>query len=321
MKKLNPEDWSPFWKNRTITSFRETFPDNYDGAILDFWRAQLTGRPAHVVDLACGNGALTWICNEILNEGRVRSQITGVDFSDIAPFTVLERDPARYPAVRFIGNTPIENLPFAGGSIDFFVSQYGLEYADPDRAIREIGRTLSPTGRIAFILHDRNSTITRNVTEHLDDFRLVLDEIRMHDLAVELADLFRQYPDPETRARQARFTALMARIRQASGRVDGLRRHHPPNSPLHLYVQRLNAAFDESRRQSDAQRRLLIAQARDGFTTHIRRVEDLRAASLTATDRDRLVSLLEAENLAVTALFTLAYGKEENIGTALCARR
>ncbi|MCK6371332.1 MAG: hypothetical protein L6Q83_08420, partial [Gammaproteobacteria bacterium] len=61
MKKLDIRYWGPFWRNPTITSFGKLFPDNYDGAMLEFWRRQVTADVADIVDLACGNGALTWI--------------------------------------------------------------------------------------------------------------------------------------------------------------------------------------------------------------------------------------------------------------------
>ncbi len=321
MKKLDPQDWSPFWKNQSITSFGELFPDNYDGPILDFWRIQLEGQPAHVVDLACGNGALTWICNDILNADDAESRITGVDFADISPFRVLGRKPEDFPAIRFIGNTPIERLPFPDYSIDMFVSQYGLEYANPEEAIPEIGRTLAATGRLGLILHDRESSIIRGATEHLDDFRRVAEEIRLHDLAFEMDRLYQKHKNPARRATIPEFNTLMAQIRHASGRVDDMARHHPGNSPLHLYVRRLNSAFDQTKKRSRTERNKLITRARDAFIAHIRRVEDLSAAALSASGRERLVALLETEGMKITGMFTLEYKAEKNIGTALSAAR
>ena len=63
----DPKDWSLYWRRPTVTSFGDLFPENYDGAILEFWKTQLVGEFNHVVDIACGNGALTWLANEIIN--------------------------------------------------------------------------------------------------------------------------------------------------------------------------------------------------------------------------------------------------------------
>ena len=135
MQNSDPQDWTIFWKRSTTTSFPQIFPNNYDGSILEFWQRQLAGDFHHIVDVACGNGALTWVSNEILNNGPRKTNITGVDFADISPFKVLHRKKRDFPAIRFIGNTPAENLPFEDQSVDLVISQYGLEYTNPDKTI------------------------------------------------------------------------------------------------------------------------------------------------------------------------------------------
>jgi len=321
MKRLDPKDWSSFWKNQSITSFGNLFPQNYDGSILQFWQSQLDGDYEHVVDLACGNGALTWICDSILNATVQRTKVTGVDIAAIAPFQVLSRSPKDFPMITFIGNTPIEQLPFPDGSIDVFVSQYGLEYADLDRAIPELGRTLSPNGKVCFILHDRESTVIRGATEHLENFRTVLNDIRMHELAFELDRIHGKYRNPERRVASTEFQSVMQRIRAAAARVDDIARSHPESSPLHLYVRRLNSAFETRVRPNKRDRKKIITHARDSLASHIDRITDLHAAALSERGRERLVSLLDKEGLAIRDLFTLTYGSEPNIGTALVASR
>ncbi len=64
MKKIDEKSWSTMWENPSITTFGwGDFAENYDGAILEFWKSQLNGEFNQVLDLACGNGALTWIAN------------------------------------------------------------------------------------------------------------------------------------------------------------------------------------------------------------------------------------------------------------------
>jgi ubiquinone/menaquinone biosynthesis C-methylase UbiE len=93
LKLSHPDDWTRYLRNHTLTSFGRIFPDNYDGAIRAFWQQQLTAEPVkHVVDICCGNGALCWIANEILNADVLTTQITGIDFADIDPFQVLNLD-------------------------------------------------------------------------------------------------------------------------------------------------------------------------------------------------------------------------------------
>ena len=101
MQKSTPESWSEMWKSPFITTFGGEFENNYDGPILDFWKSQLHGDLRHVADLACGNGALTWIANDLLNADGNKARVTGVDIASIDPFAVLGRNQHDYPQVDF----------------------------------------------------------------------------------------------------------------------------------------------------------------------------------------------------------------------------
>lgn len=52
MKKLDAKYWSPLRHNRTITSFGDLFPINYDGSIFEFWRRRISGTEHNILDLA-----------------------------------------------------------------------------------------------------------------------------------------------------------------------------------------------------------------------------------------------------------------------------
>jgi len=61
--------------------------------------------------------------------------------------------------------------------------------------------------------------------------------------------------------------------------------------------------------------------ARDSLLQHIRRVEDLSAAALSADDRNRLVELVEREGFEVTTNEALEYRSSGDMGLAFAARR
>jgi SAM-dependent methyltransferase len=208
----SPDDWTLFLQNSTPTSFGPIFPDNYQGAIREFWQRHLTGNLEHAVDVGCGNGALCWIADELLNRPRVSSRITGVDFADIDPFRVLGRDRNDYPGVEFIGNTFAEHLPFADRSVDLIVSQYGIEYTDLNRSIAEVARVLKPAGRMVFVLHDTNSEVVKLSIAPLDDMRTVLS-LGIHDLVLQFHELGLELRTVEERQRSAEFRALGAGTR------------------------------------------------------------------------------------------------------------
>ncbi|MEH6591106.1 MAG: class I SAM-dependent methyltransferase [Halioglobus sp.] len=190
MSTVSPEDWSALWRNNIVTSFGTTmFADNYDKEALEFWRQQLVGDYEHVVDLACGNGALVWIANDLLNGDDSELRITGVDAADIDPFTILGKAPGSYPGVEFIANTPIEALPFEDESIDVIISQYGIEYSDLNQTIVEAQRVLKRSGKLCAILHSESSVVLEGAKVGvecgpvLDNYEL---DKRFLDLAVYL---------------------------------------------------------------------------------------------------------------------------------------
>lgn len=317
--KNDPNEWSPFWQAPTITSFGDLFPNNYDGTILDFWHDQLTGNYDHVVDLACGNGALTWICDRRLNENGVRTRITGVDFAAIDPFRVLGKNPEEYPGVEFLGDTPIEALPFQDDSIGLAVSQYGIEYSDLEKSIPEVARVLSPTGKVSLILHDIDSVLIAGAVEHLDDFRRVLDTLRLHELALELDALHYSFDSEETLAASEDFQDVMRRIRLTAGKVDDLLHTHPPKSPLATYVSRLNDAFKRGSPFRSKERKARIEDAHHRLRAHVERIEDLTDAALDKQGLERLIALLQEHGLSITENRVLGYREEPNVGTALVA--
>lgn len=325
MPQLDPKYWSPFWKNPTITSFGNLFPKNYDESMLEFWRAQLDPRPSHVVDLACGNGAVVWLCDEILNSGEQSTKITGVDLASISPFEVLRRDPRKFPDVEFIADTPAEQLPFADASVDLVVSQYGVEYSNLEKTVAEVGRVLSDEGRMAFILHHDNSVIVSGATENLDDFRKVATQIALHEPLLDLFEMMGKYRNTDRLHAMPEYQDLVARINQQRYEVEFIVRKHmrkkQDTSVLTAYLKRLGEAVEESGGKKKADRSGLVAVARDSLLQHIRRVEDLAAAALSADDRSRLVELVGREGFEVTINEPLEYKSSGDMGLAFAARR
>jgi ubiquinone/menaquinone biosynthesis C-methylase UbiE len=321
MKTPEAKDWSIYWTRPTVTSFGNIFPENYDDAILEFWKTQLVGEFRHVVDVACGNGALTWIANDILNGGRRQTRITGVDFANISPFRTLQRNKKDYPSVRFMGNTPAETLPFRDGSIDMVISQYGVEYADLEKTIPELARVLTDAGRMSFVLHDEESVIVKGAMLNLEGFRLVLNEIAIHEPCLRLVELGRRISNPAEQQRSAEYQGVLAQINESANRIRGLTQNFPPPSPLHLYMDRLNYALNEARTHKKADQKALIAEARDGLQAHVDRIDDLAAAALSEEERRDLVSLVERQGFTVTEDRALYYEGDKNFGTILAARR
>lgn len=314
-----PADWERYWRSRWVTSFAEQFPDNYDGPIREFWQYQLQGHLDEVLDVACGNGALTWIADEILNHsGRTRAtRITGIDSAAIDPFRALGKARTDHPNVRFIGNVAAETLPFPDRSVDLVMSQYGIEYTDIEKSIPEVGRVLKSPGRMAFIVHNAESSVVRDATMHLEAFRAVM-QLRIHDFALDLFELGRRLRTPLERQTSPAFKALTTTLDDLTAQVRLIVKGHTHRSAIHKYMDELMQVFAYPGARAGGGKERIVA-ARDAFCAHVRKMEHMRAAALSDAKRERLVALVEESGYAVTEVRDVAYRHEKNIGTAIVA--
>lgn len=156
--------WGAYWSTGRLHSCADGSGKNYDGAVGAFWRSRF----AHVrtgdrlLDLATGNGALPLLLREM------RGDAVAVDAVDLAAVAPSWLDPATSAGIRFHSGVRMEALPFAAGTFDQVVSQFGLEYAERDGALSECIRVAKPGARFAFVMHHADSAIVRVGREELD---------------------------------------------------------------------------------------------------------------------------------------------------------
>lgn len=100
-----------------------------------------------VLDVACGTGALTI---EAARRVRPDGNVVGLDRNEDMLAVARRKD----PAIEWqLGNA--ESLPFADGSFDAVVSQFGLMFfEDRVRAIEEMWRVVRPGGRVTVAVWD-----------------------------------------------------------------------------------------------------------------------------------------------------------------------
>lgn len=321
MSKLTSEQWSTLWTRPILNTITSMFEQNYDGAVAEFWHGVLAGQPRVVLDLACGNGALAWLADEHLNAAEARCEVIGVDAASIDPFATLERKPSDYPGLKFVGNTPIESLPFDTASVDVAISQYGLEYSELDESIPEIARVLKPGGVMAFVVHGEESTIVRGSTRYLAEHKQVLEDIAVHKLFIEVDKAFGKSRDfakiagkPKVRKKLQAIDEAGALLKKISERVD------PPYEIQRYYLPMLGAFTSESI-ANGVNRKAAIAKSVRGLKAYIERIEDLQEATLSLDEQAALARLIEAQGFEIEIRSPLAYGSSQNIGTAIVARK
>ena len=167
--------WSEYWASGALTSLPEDFAFNYDGEVERFWREQFEALPSGgcMLDICTGNGPIALLAARWAQEANRAVEITAVDAARIRPDSIAQRSPADaelLAAIRFLGETPVEALPFEDGSFELVTSQYGLEYCRLDEAAPEVARVLAPGGRLAMVCHAPSSEIIETMADEQVDY-------------------------------------------------------------------------------------------------------------------------------------------------------
>jgi ubiquinone/menaquinone biosynthesis C-methylase UbiE len=139
-------------------------------AITTKWADDLVGRAQpgageNVLDIACGTGIVARRASRRMRQGHV----TGLDLNKgmLAIARTVSSDGA---PIDWIEGSAL-NLPFEAGTFDLVLCQLGLQFfPDQERALREMRRVLSATGRVALSVY---SPIER--TPGANAFVLALD--------------------------------------------------------------------------------------------------------------------------------------------------
>ena len=168
--------WDRYWRyDRIASCFDGAGAGNYDDNVAAGWRGFFggLGEGARIIDLATGNGAAALIAAQ----ARKGFAITAVDQADIDPPAYVSRHAGDYAAIRFLGRTGVEALPFPDASFDAAVSQYGIEYADLARALPELVRVLAPGGRVRLVVHAAEGVVAADARKVIADADFLLDGI------------------------------------------------------------------------------------------------------------------------------------------------
>ncbi|MCH8492418.1 MAG: class I SAM-dependent methyltransferase [Idiomarina sp.] len=176
------QHWSDYWRNSgALNSFAESgAASGYAGEIAEFWQQHLSkcAKDACVVDAGTGNGALAVLITEYGRKHKRAWEVIGVDAAAINPAASLQSKPElqkKLKGITFHGETPIEKMPFAAGSIDRVTSQFAFEYADAKPALKEIFRVLKPGGELVVMAHHSESALVQDSQRGLQIFDYILN--------------------------------------------------------------------------------------------------------------------------------------------------
>lgn len=306
--------WHHYWQDNRLAA---CVPENpmAAAAIERHWQGYFATLPsgARVLDVATGNGVLlVWAVQAARGVGRELS-LTGVDLADIDPARYLPEHREDLAEVRFLGNTPAESLPFADGSFDAVVSQYGLEYADLEQAIGEAGRVLAPGGHLHILAHGEDSAVVAQGRGQLVDIDLLLAPAGPF-AAMEGFLEAQQHGRKVSRATRILTEALRAAQAHCSA--------HPPATLVHQLCGGILDTANSLQRYRPEDARQWLEENRRRLVAQRQRVRDLVNASLTAARLAQVEALLGEAPWCDGALRTLRVGSDEVfVGVVVTARR
>ena len=277
--------WRDYWKTDQSAS---CVPDNpaTQAQIAGWWQDffAVLGNGSRILDIATGNGIVLAHAGEAAARHGVTFDLTGIDLADIDPSRYLLVLPPGLGGATFLGKVPAENLPFPDACFDVAVSQYGLEYAEPERALAEAARVLTPGGRLRWLAHSVDSAVVRQNRDEYRQVDFLLANGGPVESMVRLVDAIQR-----RRGVQPAANALGRALHEAQRFCHC----HPPSATVQEVCHMLAEVGGRWQAYYVSDLHVLIRDTRNKLVEHKLRTEDLCAAVLTPQRHRRVRDILE----------------------------
>lgn len=189
--------WTRYWANGGLHSLETSFVGNYAKAIGAFWQGEfaLCASTEHILDIGCGNGPLAKLLID-LDPNAIGPTWTGIDLANPSPDWLARQSNTVKSRLHFRGGVPAEDLPFPDQSFDVVISQFGIEYTDLSRSQLEAVRVLKNSGRMALVVHHRQSLPVMVSKQELTHLRF-LENQEFLDLTAQMIPLIAKLANPD----------------------------------------------------------------------------------------------------------------------------
>jgi ubiquinone/menaquinone biosynthesis C-methylase UbiE len=288
--------WSQFWASGSLTAFYGQ-SDNYSPEFIAFWRDVLAEPVDRIVDLGCGNGALTWIVDEIVNQPEATTEVCGIDLAAIDPFAALKKDRRDYPKVSFLGETSIAAMPFETDSFDIAVSQYGIEYSDIVSVLPELERVLKPEAKLAFIMHDEQSAILSSMAYTARGIEFLFQSGGYYDGLFRLDKIQNKKKNVKKLQADPVYRKTVRKLQHIKRSVEGF--PPPLRDFLMQHIRGTNRLFAKGLPLKSQNRRHLIKQRRRLLEGTLTRYSELTQAALSRAQYENLIGQVEQEGFTL----------------------
>lgn len=159
------QHWDAFWRAREKAVAQED-AGAHDPAPVRYWEAffqeAIERKPrARIMDIACGNGAVTAIAMAAAQDAGANVDMHCVDYS----MSAVDELCKRFPEVEGVA-CDARKIPYQDGEFDIVVSQFGIEYAGPE-AFAEAARLVATGGTVTALAHLADGAINRECADNL----------------------------------------------------------------------------------------------------------------------------------------------------------
>ena len=319
--------WDRYWQADRIASCFDVIGRNYDEALLRDWRVFFMSleNGARLLDLCTGNGAIALVAAEVSAAHNKLFHIEAVDSAAIDPPRHVSREADHFQTIQFHAGASVEALPFPDAAFDAVSSQYGIEYADLQKAVAEAARVLVPGGRLRFVLHAAEGQVALGSSREISDCRqLALKSglFKAAEKAIRTTWELGRRPTAPARPDRIRAEKVVSAFK---ARLEAARQRSKVSINPLMYENVTSVLADTFNKRRHFSLSTLLDQvelARAEVLAHLGRLEALVAAAKSEADisdmTDSLSDLgfINAKHLAVTR------GDEDDlVGWAVTAAR
>ena len=290
------DQWTNYWRDGVSTSFGHQAPAWYKRTLVPYWERtfQVLPQGADILDVASGNGAVAAIAAKVSNEDGSSFHIVAADKAVLSP-QVQKGSPLQ--EIEFVSGMPLEKLHFPGQSFDLVCSQFGIEYANMDKALEAVAGVLKSGGNLVIVAHHFDSTICKNSREEMRQYREML---RQQPLFEKLRTLVKAMGEIRSRSDLQRLAAnpRSEKARQAFNRLVGKLMHKfPEGAVVADALVQINPLFKERAVAPVSAKLAYIEAIEQSFRLGQQRLTDLLNAALDRKRLDKLLASAESHGL------------------------
>ncbi len=308
------QGWRKYWQEDRMDS---CVPEHNTTAreISERWIGLFEVLPddSRILDVATGNGALlAHAANAAAQAGKSFS-LTGVDLADIDPVRYVSDLPGGLHKANFIGGVAAENLPFSDSVFDVVASQYGLEYADLEKALGEVERVLVAGGRLLWLAHSAESSVVEQTRDQSRQVEFLLAPgSPMHAM--------RSFVSKIKKRKGSQYATQ--KLNSALSEADLYCHDNPPAKVIREVCTVLADTAQRWQAFQPADLDKMLDDSQERLLAHRQRINDLLAAVVSPVREDLIRSRLRQRRWEAASFSTMRAGSASSpIGILIEARR